>query len=291
MPPFESRAQPAVLILSIALLALPARAESPSLPQAWLNDGFALAEFIAGAPLTEDEKARIAEAERRDFADDPAKSAGSYAEIRAALAKVRAAADPPGRVKLREALRTAAYFSPAAARDDPWKIAIEAHDPVIAADPASHSIVTERGLDALFASDDFVADLAGQPSMSSAGLRRKIVDQLKVEFSLLPQQLKESFALAEPHWVALQQSWAELTPAARQSLRDDLHRDVKKPEQVPPTAREFERIAYSRTHEWGQIDARAQSFFNAATGLGAKAGTLAGMSAGLHNFGLGFQGK
>jgi hypothetical protein len=138
-------------------------------------------------------------------------------------------------VELWSAWLLAAPFDPLAAE---WVAVVKQHNPpVVAADGLS---VSKLQLDALFASNDWVAQAANLPT-STPESRAAFQRELSTGFAALPRVQKERLAKADERWAALQDvilrdndSRAKTVSVVRQKIHD--------PKDVPMAARVLEDI-------------------------------------------------
>jgi hypothetical protein len=82
-----------------------------------------------------------------------------------------------------------------------WVAVVEQHNPPIVA--ADGLTVRDRQLNAMFASNDWVARAARLPASTPAS-RAAFVDALKSKFASFPREQKEWYAQADLRWLALQ---------------------------------------------------------------------------------------
>ena len=99
-------------------------------------------------------------------------------------------------------------------------------------------VVTKPELEAMFTSEDLVAEVAGQPHPSAQD-RAQIASSLGGRFAALSPEEKDHYAHAELRWAALRQHILS-DPALRAKAVALIKNAVHKPEDVAPEARMLE---------------------------------------------------
>ncbi len=122
-------------------------------------------EFIVAAPLTSEERQQLAEAMRLTWQTDSERMAAAGGRMTAELAQ-DTKLSPENAEAMREAWRGAQVF-PGPNPMEPWstteKRVINAHDPIVAVDPAQKWSITERSLAVLRDAAAWTAEVVGLP--------------------------------------------------------------------------------------------------------------------------------
>ena len=149
------------------------------LTRAMVADGTAFGEFLAAQTFSPAERQSLADQSVVLFQADPAGQAQTYAQVATMLATIRSA-DQVERARLRQELMTNLHFSPGG-RSSPLMQVVYDYAPVIAIDPNRRLLVTGHAIDALFASNDAIAGIAGHPASTPAD-RAALVAELPQAF-------------------------------------------------------------------------------------------------------------
>jgi hypothetical protein len=126
-----------------------------------------------------------------------------------------------------------ATSDPAAAR---WVAMVKRHSPPVAV--SGNLVVTNRQLNAMFASNDWVAQAAGLP-VSTPADRAAYAKALPAKFAAMPLPEKQQLVFADLRWVALQSpilDHSDLRAKAVSLAKQNVHR----PEDVAIEARNLE---------------------------------------------------
>ena len=129
----------------------------------------------------------------------------------------------------------------AAARNSPlparWVATVKRHNSPVAA--ADGIVVTNRQLDALFVSNDWVAQAANLP-LSTPQSRAAFASELATRFASMPQVERQQLAVADLRWDALR---GVLNFGLKDKAVEIVHMNVRGPDDVPKGARHLEDAA------------------------------------------------
>ena len=217
-----------------------ASAGGVQLTRSMVADGTAFGEFLAGQTFSAAERQSLADQSLVLFQADPAGQAQTYAQVATMLATIRSA-DQVERARLRQDLMTNLYFSPGG-RSSPLMQVVYRYAPAITVDPNRRLVVTGHAIDALFASNDAIADIAGHPASTPAD-RAALVAELPQAFPGLAEGQQRMIANAEERWARLQMILDRMTPAAREQTIANVRTAAPTPAHVPTVARNLETSA------------------------------------------------
>lgn len=218
-----------------------ATADGLQLTTAMSEAAVAFCEFLAGATFTEAEAQRITDHLIQDFLNDPQGEIDGYRQVQTLLGQVAAQDTEAERAEMRTRFSTQIYWE-LEVEDEPWLEVVYGYAPVLAADPQSRLIVTQRAVDAVVASNNFVAELAGFAPMTPEETAR-FVGQLPAEFPEMPAERQALAANAEVRWAVLRARWEGLSEAEREQTIQAVREAVESRDMVPSAARELEQIA------------------------------------------------
>ena len=207
-----------------------------------VNDLVELIEFLIGGKISPDEKRAMTQFAIQEFHKDPATEANGYRDLNLTIQKLRRMQNPVERARLRQKLWPTVYFGAKEKKLAVLLDVLQRHSRVLAEDPASKTLVTSHDVEALFASNDFVAQLAGRPSLSREQ-KPDLVARLPKIYSALSAQQKEFLRYGDLRWTALRTVWPRLSEQRRQGLAAVMKETVKNPQQVPEAARVLETRA------------------------------------------------
>jgi hypothetical protein len=137
-------------------------------------------------------------------------------------------------------LRTVLWSHWIGAASDPatavWLAMVKRHSPSIVV--SGNLVVTHRQLDAMFASDDWVAQAAGLPT-STPATRAAYAAALPAKFAAMPLVEKQRFALADQRWAALLSPILDHSDLRAKAV-SIVHQNVHGPADVATQARSLE---------------------------------------------------
>ena len=213
-----------------------AQAGGLSYTRANLADVLAIDTGVLESPLSEAERARIQQIVLESFREAPDKVAKSFAAIHnnAELYRHGSAMEQAlAREAHWEAVLKAAPTDRIVAQ---WLDVMRQHGTVVV--EGDGMVVTKPELQAMFASEDLVAEVAGQPKPASAE-RDALTAGLPERFATLKPEEKARYAHAERRHAALLQNilaYSDLRAKAVTLIKTAVH----KPEDVAPEARALE---------------------------------------------------
>lgn len=117
-----------------------------------------------------------------------------------------------------------------------WVAIVKRHNPPIV--EGDGFVVTGRQMDAIFASNDWVARTAGQP-VSTPESRAAYIRMIKSAFPSLPRVAKEALANADQRWLALQDPILDHSDLHATAV-SEVHQHVHGPKDVAKEARTLE---------------------------------------------------
>jgi hypothetical protein len=216
--------------------AVIARSGKYAYPEASLQDIYTVDAGVLESPLTSAEQAQIRALVIDEFNRDPAK-------IAAALPRLHNVAIM---------FRSGQLYDRAVAREKDWEITLQKapsdpiaarsleimrkHTPIIAC--ANGLVVTSHEIDAMFASSDIIAQVAGQPR-STPEQRAAFARSLPGRFAQMSPTEQDQIAHAERRVLALRGTIYAYTDL-RAKAEAQIHANVHGPEDVPREARRLE---------------------------------------------------
>ena len=205
----------------------------------------ALYEWLLETPLTAEEKTRLTAILIDEFKANPGKAAANYVATEGKLAQIEKS-DPLQR------FRSRAEIWKAVAQSRPADPALTAAFKALADNPSlllvsANGVVTQPQIDALVASDDLVADLAGLPK-TSASARAELTRQIVAKFPGFDEKEDRYEALtdAEERGLSLR-LWMESSPKNREAVLALIKSEVHGEADVPRVARSLENTALMLT--------------------------------------------
>ncbi|MGB6294856.1 MAG: hypothetical protein WBF90_01575 [Rivularia sp. (in: cyanobacteria)] len=195
-------------------------ANGKQLTQSMVDSYIMLGEFLADHKFTAAEKRWLTDIQVKDFRNNPNEEIQGYGQIGQILSQIKQSRDPIKVAQVREYLMRAIYLNLLAENEvnkPSIMTIVYKYSPIIFADPKYKVVVTKRTIDSLFASKNFVAQLARRPSETPnyRGIAQYLHQHYYKDFST---QQKKSLATAESRWVRLQQAWSKASPQQRQKI-------------------------------------------------------------------------
>jgi hypothetical protein len=222
----------------LAILATTAQAATGQhvYPEASLQDVYAVDAGVLESPLTPTEQAQIRALVIDEFNRDPAKIAAALPRLHNVAIMFRSGSlydRAVAREKVWEMTLQKASSDPIAARS--LEI-MRKHTPIVAS--ANGLVVTSHEIDAMFASSDIIAQVAGQPK-STPEQRAAFTRSLPGRFAQLSPTEQDQIAHAERRVLALRGTIYAYTDL-RAKAEAQIHTNVHGPEDVPKEARRLE---------------------------------------------------
>lgn len=254
-------------------------ANGQQLTQSMVNSAIELGEFLAGHKFTAADKRWVRDLLIKGFRNNSVEFMQGYRLVEEVLPGIKKHSRNPLKLAVgRERLLANIYLSNLAnnSLNKPSIMTIVyKYSPVLYADPTYKIVVTKRTVDAMNASSEFVARLAGKPVANptyegwARGLRRT-----RSGFS--SSQRRKNFATAESRWVRLRQAWSNTPPQERQKAIALINKYLQRGHKIPNIARELESIASGEnrtansSNTMGQFnsDMRKLQYFGRMMGFG-----------------------
>lgn len=196
-----------------------------------------LLEIAGDMRLSDAERARLADLERRARVADADAAAKDDAGIRTLLVQ-HAKANAIGRAQIRHKVRVELHFG-RAKLSDPLPIALlDRHDPVLVEDRARRELVTLADIRALDASNRFIARIAGiqVPALTEApGERAELQRRYRADASL-----RTALTYAGPRHAMMVAAMDGLPSAKRAEIDRIIREQVRSPEDAANAARGVE---------------------------------------------------
>ncbi|WP_446742330.1 hypothetical protein [Silvibacterium acidisoli] len=227
-----------------------------------LSDILALNSLVLQTPLSSAEEQEVRQILLEQFQKNPsALSAGSD--------KMRRLAEVARHGSLYERSELGSYLwctwsnsasgNPLTAR---WVSIIKAHNPAIVSD--GQYVVTQLQLNALFASNDWVAGVAGQP-LSTPESRARFIQQVQAQFASMPLQAKENLAHADQRWAAFE-GFILNDSGLHEKAVSLVHQNVHGPADVAKEARTLENSGVQFLAMTNDMSKRTQMLIGGLSG-------------------------
>ncbi len=201
------------------------------LTQSMVDSKITFYEFIVDHNFTAADKRWLTDLEIKNFRNNPSEEIQAYRQIAQTLRQLKQSRDPVEIAYNRENLMAKLHLSQLA-NNIMYK-----YLPVIYTNPKYKIVITKRTVDSLFASNNFVAQLAGRPSTTPnyEGLAQYF-RQLDYTSAITTRNL----AKAESRWVRLQVAWSKASPQTQQQVVADIRQQVQRGRGTDHIARNLE---------------------------------------------------
>ena len=200
------------------------------------NDTIAVYEGLLESQLSAEERDQLRAIAIAQFNADPEKVTKGFAGMHN-VAVIFASASLVEKTSERERLWEGVIKTAPTDRFAADSLALMRHHGTVLAE-GDGLVVTKPELEAMFTSEDLVAEVAGQPHPSAQD-RAQIASSLGGRFAALSPEEKDHYAHAELRWAALRQHILS-DPALRAKAVALIKNAVHKPEDVAPEARMLE---------------------------------------------------
>jgi len=235
---WEKRRVPSVLIgVLLSVVFAPHHAAATTEGQPYVE----MASFLLDGQLTDIERRRILEDAARRRAADPERFEQEMTTLQQAMAQVASAASsgPVVRAALRDQLYATLFLetvqAPTEEVPEALRIVFE-RIPVVAANPAAGLVVDARDVDAFFAMDRFIAQLAGvEPSFSEQA--RPLFEEYARQLVNSGDAVAAQLAQFSVTWEQVRVAWSQLPPATQQAIAANMRAQVQQSMamgQLPP---------------------------------------------------------
>ncbi len=194
--------------------------------------GYDLAELVIDQRLSEDEKARLIAASITEFEAAPEEFLRQIEELRGTMAQLGTIEDPFMLGLARQTLFAQFYL---ATRDFPSqqipeliKIMRE-HLRVVAEDPSTQLVLTDRDVRAMMEYNQFMAQVTGTQIDPATHMAGALENQLRASFPSLPLETQQTLAAMYPVWQATQYSWSMMNDQQRNQVVMQMRQQAQAP--------------------------------------------------------------
>jgi hypothetical protein len=213
------------------------------LTQGMVNSVIEVGEFLADHKFSQAEKSWFRDAAIKDFRQNPTDEIRGYRNVEKILSAIRKDSQNPVNLAYGRAKLMTDIYLQLLAKNEVNKPSIMTivykYSPVLFADPRNNFVVTKRTIDSLYASNNFVAQLAGKPTQTPnyQGIAQYLHQNY---YKNLSAQQKKSLAIAESRWVILQQQWSKASPQTRQNVSVFINKHLQRGIKISSIARYLE---------------------------------------------------
>ena len=199
---------------------------------------YEIAEFALGRRLTRRERAIIRRDALARYRHNPQGYQNELQGLAASLPRLRAIrTNPPAVAAMQDELVAAFYFQAQGRPESEVPAVVRlvlAKVPVLAANPATRVVVTQRDLDGFLALNRFYSKLAGLPPSFDRSIVPAIVAAVR-QWTMQGHQLAAQFAKMNVAWAAVSWGWKRLPSRQKRALKRAFRRQVRR--QIPQPVR------------------------------------------------------
>ncbi len=199
----------------------PAQAGGPGFDRSMVEPLYEITEFVLGRKLRRKEKRRIAADAKMRYLRNPQGYTAEMAKIREATAKLRSLRGQPVAVAAMQDLLLGQFYFQAQGKpptEVPAAVSLMFEQvPVVAANPTTQVVVTQRDVAALLAMDRFFTKLAGAPRTFGKRAVPLLVAAAR-QWTVAGHQLGATFAKLYESWAAIQWAWSRLSRKQRRAF-------------------------------------------------------------------------
>ncbi len=193
-----------------------------TLTGAHFNAGIGLTQFIIGQPLKSSEVNEIKAKLLQEFNQAPAYILQQLTSIGQSLQKIRTLTDPLQIGLMRQELFSALYQGTRHMQEAQKPLMIQVMNryiKVLAFDPASKLVLTNKDTDGLINYLAFNGQLMGQNIQVTPALRNSVTTELVNQFVSMPLEKKRILCASSLIWHVLETNWNRLTPTQKQQYQ------------------------------------------------------------------------
>ncbi|MCP4440331.1 MAG: hypothetical protein GY810_15405, partial [Aureispira sp.] len=185
-----------------------------------------LIEFLVEEQLTASEVQRLREQAIQEFNNNPAVMMQDVASTQQAIESIKAMQDATQvgltRQTLLAELHKASLLQGTGAPNSEFTNIIQAHAPVIAYDPQSNLVITEKNIEGIAGYYNFMYQLYGYDYQVSAQEVQQFRQQMVAGFNSLPLDQKQMFCVMSTMNQVMRSAWAQMTIAEQQQYQQQL---------------------------------------------------------------------
>ncbi|MEM8721745.1 MAG: hypothetical protein AAGE84_21015 [Cyanobacteria bacterium P01_G01_bin.39] len=213
----------------------------------------ALGEFLADRQFTDEEKAWIAKAEIEHFQQDPQNGAEGLKGLRSIFAKIKELESNPIQLaRYRENLFATKHLNRVKSGNpyiQDYLTVVYRYSPVVVTDVEAGLVVTEKDIDSIHASNNFVSQLAFKTDYGSINDLESLKQNFSNSYSSMSLKEKKLYAQAEGRRDALLIAWKTVKSGTRQKLANAIVNNTGSIGNVPKMARILEDSFYYTQEE------------------------------------------